>query len=110
MMPWPIIPGYQAARSPKPGGRHMFGRATQNRCGTRLFSRLTQQPARTVLAGYSNPLNLAGYEPPGSITVLQTASRLGGSAVGPTNRVDHHQHCVSDRARERPQWSIEHAC
>ena len=80
-----------AARSPPPGGRQGSRRATRNPRKTRPHSALAQPPGFVTLAGDTEALIYKGFSRPRLTTVLQTASLLGGSAVGPSSCAIHNR-------------------
>lgn len=91
MIPTQRLKAIQAARSPPPGGRHERGRATRNPCKIRLSAALALPPAEIGLAGDTGSPVYKGFSRPGRTPVLQTASRLGGSAVGRTDCVNNYK-------------------
>jgi hypothetical protein len=78
-----------AARSPTPGGRQESDWAEQKPYISMGSVALVQSPGIRGTAGCTKALFINGISRQGTTTVLQTACRLGGSAVGRTNCVNH---------------------
>ena len=80
-----------ALRLMKPAGRQDPRRPTRNPCVLGGFSRPGAAARSIGLAGDTEPLFSGGFSRPHLSTVLQTARRFGGSAVGRTGCVNHNR-------------------